>query len=810
MFGLDFQIPTEGLNIQQLTFLMLVYGWIISKASNTMADGAELLLSALGPQFAPIVGGILIPLLGVLPDSMMILMSGLGDKSEVAESLKVGAGTLIGSTVLLLTVPTSLGIFLNRRQLGGKEHRALAKSKIRTKKVLNVVSGEIEEKEVLVTVPVLPKAFSLFNVGGTALNTTPKAAKVMMLTSLTYGFLQIPAFFFSKDADGGAKHESWFAFAGMIVAAITFVIYLWWVANDEDALEIVAEKQRTFVEKFHIVNGFHNVSRVLKTTTDPFLQADQLFELFDTDGSGKIDFEEMKEGWKKIGYNFDDSEARQSFNMLDHDRNGCIERHEFCNWIEDFLLDQYIQSQPAPAAVGNLSESGSKLDDILEHFPLPSQLKQGTIDKLKQFLNSEDLSTTKASFVLEKDERFALRVWCSTIQHFYKFALHAVVEDLAGGSNPSDVMSVVSKGTKTHKSGGKAAKLFDLRQISIEKLDKRTSQTYHLRPKQQPAVPGVSAWACASPALIAFYKTTTSTLDPLTTLFEQYAGANQLLSLDQLQNLVKKYQVPLQANQVKFLFYSYDVDCDHFLTRGDLKMLLASLVDMSQAAPEQQLHAGSNRGVVSNSKLEQQPLLVNSNQADGAYSALGDNLLDDADREEEDDEDEEDEEDEHAHMTSTQMLRTAALYILGGTFIVTMFSDPLVEVIGETGKILEWNPFYISFLVTPLASNASEFIAAIKFAAKKTDVSLGLTLSSLYGAATMNNTICLAVFMGLIHFRELAWTNTAETLSVLTVILTIGIIGLKQTIPLWKAIVMFAMFPISVAMIYFLNAAKIF
>ncbi|KAF5940885.1 hypothetical protein HYC85_022052 [Camellia sinensis] len=67
-----------------------------------LSNGSELLLAILG---AGIVGGLLLPILGTLPDAMLILVSGLSGTTETAQSqVSVGMGLLAGSTVMLLTV----------------------------------------------------------------------------------------------------------------------------------------------------------------------------------------------------------------------------------------------------------------------------------------------------------------------------------------------------------------------------------------------------------------------------------------------------------------------------------------------------------------------------------------------------------------------------------------------------------------------------------------------------------------------------------------------------------------------------------
>ncbi len=56
---------------------------------------------------------------GALPDCLIILLSGLGSgtKDEIQQQLSVGVGTLVGSTVMLLTFPWAVGVYLGRRDI---------------------------------------------------------------------------------------------------------------------------------------------------------------------------------------------------------------------------------------------------------------------------------------------------------------------------------------------------------------------------------------------------------------------------------------------------------------------------------------------------------------------------------------------------------------------------------------------------------------------------------------------------------------------------------------------------------------------
>ena len=93
-------IPPGDLNWSQLGFLGLVYAYILCQGSELISDGSELLL--LVPALAGVVGSVVLPVLGAVPDGMMVLFSGIGDNAK--EQIMVGVGTLAGSTVMLLTI----------------------------------------------------------------------------------------------------------------------------------------------------------------------------------------------------------------------------------------------------------------------------------------------------------------------------------------------------------------------------------------------------------------------------------------------------------------------------------------------------------------------------------------------------------------------------------------------------------------------------------------------------------------------------------------------------------------------------------
>ena len=70
----------------------------------------------------------------------------------------------------------------------------------------------------------------------------------------------------------------------------------------------------------------------------------------------------------------------------------------------------------------------------------------------------------------------------------------------------------------------------------------------------------------------------------------------------------------------------------------------------------------------------------------------------------------------------------------------------------------------------------------------------------------INNTFCLAIFMALIYFKELAWKFTAETLAILIVEACIACLAWQSTMKMWHACLALVLFPISLLFVAMLEA----
>jgi len=140
-----------------------------------------------------------------------------------------------------------------------------------------------------------------------------------------------------------------------------------------------------------------------------------------------------------------------------------------------------------------------------------------------------------------------------------------------------------------------------------------------------------------------------------------------------------------------------------------------------------------------------------------------------------------------------------------GTILVLIFSDPMVSILDDFSTRTGIPAFYISFVLAPMVSNASELIAAYNYAKKKTSKSIAISLSTLTGAACMNNTFCLLIFFLLIFALGLDWDFTAETLVIFFAQLLMYFMCFKRVHTLADCILIFALYPISILFVWILE-----
>lgn len=271
-------------------------------------------------------------------------------------------------------------------------------------------------------------------------------------------------------------------------------------------------------------------------------------------------------------------------------------------------------------------------------------------------------------------------------------------------------------------------------------------------------------------------------------------------------------------------FCSYDVNQDHNIDMEEFKLLIKDLGESTAGSGDSIQKAFNRADVDSSGKISFDEFVKaimswaldpkRSDTDDG--SSLKRNTVavwmeseDDGDDEGGEGE-EEDVPEDLADLSPQEQQRRILLrsfWQMGvGTLLVLFFSDPMVDVLSELGTRTGVPKFYVAFVLAPLASNASELIAAYNYAQKRTQKAMAISLSTLCGAACMNNTFCFAIFLALVKFRDLAWQFTAETISIMMVQYVIGVLVLIKSVQtLGMGFLIMGLYPLSLVVVYYLE-----
>jgi len=258
--------------------LCMVYGQMLLIGADLIGDGSELLLEVMSPG---LIGGLVLPILGALPDAAMIVVSGLGGTvDEAQEQVAVGMGTLAGSTVMLLSIAWGGSLIVGRCDLQGGR----AKDKTLTK-------GWQPGGKLRLNWHTFCDAFT--ETGVTTDAATRHNAYIMFATSFLYLFPQIPAFL-------GHVHDPQAALFGGIACFITLALYCTYQVVAPELQERQMKAARSKLLRRLTLNSAHALASAAGSVLldananirDEALHA--LFKRFDEDNSGTSDRNELR------------------------------------------------------------------------------------------------------------------------------------------------------------------------------------------------------------------------------------------------------------------------------------------------------------------------------------------------------------------------------------------------------------------------------------------------------------------------------------------------------------------------------------
>jgi len=316
-------------NEVQLGFLTAVYGWVLYTSSSLIAEGSELLLFF--PSVAGLVGSVVLPILGAVPDGVMVLFSGMGPIETAQDQVSVGVGALAGSTVMLLTFPWFLA----------------------------VNSGAVPLDDAGVAQYGAKAAQELPHAGRTGVTYSPalkKSAKIMMATTVLYLIIQLPASTEESEttvAADQAKGENLWALVGLVACTAAFVLYLRECikeANEDQALEAVIEgiksKQISITAALQFAKTtskgdlsqtlMNEDAKRLKKIIRPF------FAQYDVDCSGHLDVTEFNQLLIELGEKSQGQTVSEKFKEHDTDNNGTLSFEEVAEFLYHFIKDELM------------------------------------------------------------------------------------------------------------------------------------------------------------------------------------------------------------------------------------------------------------------------------------------------------------------------------------------------------------------------------------------------------------------------------------------------------------------------------------
>ena len=258
---------------------------------------------------------------------------------------------------------------------------------------------------------------------------------------------------------------------------------------------------------------------------------------------------------------------------------------------------------------------------------------------------------------------------------------------------------------------------------------------------------------------------------------------------------------------VRSFFYRYDSDHSGTISVSELKILLQDLGESMKTTEVSQLLSEFDRNKDNELSFEEFCCFI-VNLVDRRTKGELATIVTESNEDEEEEEEEEIPSD-LVHLSPKQQQRRiigrSFAMMLAGTALVILFSDPIVDVLDNMAERVRIPNFYVSFILAPLISNASEIIASFAYAKRKTSKASTISISTLQGSAIMNNTVCLGVFLAIIFFRKLQWLFTAETITILFVEICILCLSLKTTQTYFYAILLLCLYPLSIFMVWILE-----
>lgn len=377
-------LPSGATGDFQLFFLFVTYAYILYLAICHLVEGAELLMLT---KYQKVVGAVVLPILGAVPDGMVVLFSGIGPNAQT--QLQVGIGALAGSTVMLLSLNWPISIMGGAVNLSADTGEPIYKV---NKGYKNSRLGGAEQDA----------DYGLFSTG-VGVHANPESIRVMtmwmIITILPMVVIQVPAFIYwdvDDDTVLGTDENPW-ALSAFIVSMLLFfgynLVQLQKMAGEEGLLtekginriviQIKAGKMnlvgaiKPLLLEIAVAQGGAAGDDAQGVTLSPPQRKmlEKVLRPFFTGYTTKknaIAINELNRVFMDMGEKKNAKELNEMFRNFDKDGSGFIEFPEFVDGVVDYVFKHEHLGSVARESIEHREEEGDGDEDEEE---VPSDLQ---------------------------------------------------------------------------------------------------------------------------------------------------------------------------------------------------------------------------------------------------------------------------------------------------------------------------------------------------------------------------------------------------------------------------------------------------
>ncbi|XP_045801277.1 sodium/calcium exchanger NCL-like [Trifolium pratense] len=299
-------------NIFGHLFLILVYEYLLFHGESYLAAGGEQIFKILGPG---VFGASAFDILGALPESLILLVTGLSsDKESAQEYASTGVGLLAGSSILLLTVVWGTCVIVGKQSLKNDS--------------ISVTSYSSTERI----------KQSLIGYGITMDVDTRKMARNMVFSIIPLLIMQFPTLFhFSTTLRSVTLMISLIIAVTFLISYFIYQIFkpqiektrLEYIKHDDLILRIFQRVEKQTLQKILAEDGTPNVTAI-----------SGLYSEFSQRGEKHLSALEVKElllGNNLTGTNIREDQINDMLKAFDKNGDQIITKEEFVSGLTEYI-----------------------------------------------------------------------------------------------------------------------------------------------------------------------------------------------------------------------------------------------------------------------------------------------------------------------------------------------------------------------------------------------------------------------------------------------------------------------------------------